>query len=93
MKVVYTLFLFAVVGSFSTAYAQNISNDEVDILIRELIQECQDRIMADEDATGAEKTVAKRNCETDITNKYKNVEINYQQTAEKRANQKKYGKM
>ncbi len=88
MKVVYTLFLFAVVGSFSAAYAQNTSNDEVDVMIRVLIQECQEKVMADEDATGAEKTVAKRNCETDITNKYKNVEINYQQTAEKRANQK-----
>jgi len=85
MKVVYTLFLLAVVGSFSPAYAQNISNDEVDIMIRELIQECQDRIMADEYSTGAEKTVAKRNCETDITNQYKNIEINYKQSAEKRA--------
>jgi len=85
MKVVYTLFLLAVVGSFSTAYAQNISNDEVDIMIRELIQECQDRVMADEYSTGAEKTVAKRNCETDITNQYKNIEINYKQSAEKRA--------
>lgn len=87
MKVVYILFLFAVVGSFSTAYAQNTSNDEVDIMIRELIRECQDRVMADEDATGAEKTVAKRNCETDITNQYKNIEINYKQSAEKRANE------
>ncbi len=85
MKVVYTLFLFAIVGSFSTAYAQNTSNDPVDIMIRKLIQECQDKVMADEYSTGAEKTVAKRNCETDITNQYKNVEINYQQSAEKRA--------
>ena len=85
MKVVCMLFLFAVIGSFSTAFAQNISNDDVDVMIRELIQECQDRVMADEDATGAEKTVAKRNCQTDITNQYKNVEINYQQSAEKRA--------
>jgi len=85
MKVVYTLFLFAIVGSFSTAYAQNTSNDDVDIMIRKLIQECQSRVMADEDATGAEKTVAKRNCETDITNQYKNVEIDYQKLAEKRA--------
>jgi len=87
MKVVYTLFLFAVVGSFSTAYAQNTSNDDVDIMIRELIQECHDRVMADEDATGAEKTVAKRNCDTDITNQYKNVEIDYKKLAEKRANE------
>ena len=85
MKVVYTLFLFAVVGSFSTAYAQNISNDDVDIMIRGLIQECQDKVMADEYTTEAEKTVAKRNCETDITNQYKNVEIDYQKSAEKRA--------
>ena len=85
MKVVYTLFLFAVVGSFSAAYAQNTSNDEVDVMIRELVQECQEKVMADEDATGAEKTVAKRNCETDITNQYKNIEIDYQQSAEKRA--------
>jgi len=87
MKVVYTLFLFAVVGSFSTAYAQNISNDEVDVMIRELIRECQDRVMADEYTTEAEKTVAKRNCETDITNQYKNVEIDYKKSAEKGANQ------
>jgi len=85
MKVVYTLFLFAIVGSFSTAYAQNISNDDVDVMIRELIQECQDKVMADEYTTGAEKTVAKRNCETDITNQYKNVEIDYQKSAEKKA--------
>jgi len=71
--------------SFSTAYAQNISNDEVDVMIRELIKECQDRVMTNEDATGAEKTVAKRNCETDITNQYKNVEIDYQKLDEKRA--------
>ena len=55
-------------------------------MIRELIQECEDRVMADESATDAEKTVAKRNCATDITNQYKNVEIDYQEAAEKRAN-------
>jgi hypothetical protein len=85
MKVVYTLFLISVMGMFSLAHAQNISNDEVDVMIRELIQECHDKIMADDLATEAEKTVAKRNCETDITNKYKNVEIDYQNSDEKRA--------
>ena len=86
MKVVYALFLISILGLFSTAYAQNTSNDEVDVMIRELIQECQERVMADEYATEAEKTVAKRNCETDITNQYKNVEINYQELAEQRSN-------
>ena len=85
MKVVYAIFLISVMGLSSTAYAQNVSNDEVDVMIRELIQECHDRVMTDENATEAEKTVAKRNCETDITNQYKNVEINYQESAEKRA--------
>jgi hypothetical protein len=88
MKVVYTLFVISVMGLFSTAYAQNISNDEVDVMIRELIQECHDKVIADERATEAEKTVAKRNCETDITNQYKNVEIDYKNSDEKRANQR-----
>lgn len=85
MKVVYTIFLISVMGLSSTAYAQNVSNDDVDVMVRELIQECHDRVMADENATEAEKTVAKRNCETDITNQYKNVEIDYKESAEKRA--------
>lgn len=85
MKIVYTLFLISVIGLFSTANAQNVSDDEVDVMVRELIKECQDRVMADEEATEAEKTVAKRNCETDITNQYKNIEIDYQDLAEKRA--------
>lgn len=85
MKVVYALFLLSVIGLFSTANAQNVSDDEVDVMVRELIQECQARVMADEEATEAEKTVAKRNCETEITNQYKNVEIDYQDIAEKRA--------
>ncbi len=88
MKVVYTLFVISVMGLFSTAFAQNVSNDEVDVMIRELIQECHDKVMADERATEAEKTVAKRNCETDITNQYKNVEIDYKNADEKRANQR-----
>jgi len=86
MKVVYAIFLISVMGLFSSASAQNISNDEVDVMIRELIQECHEKVMADERATEAEKTVAKRNCETEITNQYKNVEIDYQGSAEKRAN-------
>ena len=84
MKVVYTLFLISVMGLFATANAQNVSDDEVDVMVRELIQECHDRVMADEYATEAEKTVAKRNCETDITNQYKNVEIDYKELGMKK---------
>ena len=88
MKAVYALFLISVMGLSTTAYAQNVSDDEVDVMIRQLIKECQERVMADEVATDAEKTVAKRNCETDITNQYKNVEINHQDSAEQRINEK-----
>ena len=88
MKVVYMLFLISVMGLFSVAHAQNVSNDDVDVMVRELIQECQARVMADTDATEAEKTVAKRNCDTEITNKYKNVEIDYQNLDEKRADER-----
>ena len=85
MKAVYALFLISIMGLSSTAYAQNTSDDEVDVMIRELINERQANVMADDFLTEAEKTVAKRNCETEITNQYKNVDIDYQDLAEKRA--------
>ena len=84
MNVVFPLFLFAVMGLIIPAYAQNVSYDEVDIMIRELIQECQEKIMADKSVTEAAKTVAKRNCETKITNEYNNIEIDYKKQSEKR---------
>ena len=79
MNVVFPLLLFAVMGLVIPAYAQNISQDENDIKIRDLIQECHEKVMADKSTTESEKTVAKRNCETEITNKYKSVEIDYQE--------------
>src|SRR3989304_2703262 len=77
MNVVFPLFFFAGMGLIIPTYAQNVSHDEVDIIIRELIQECQEKVMADKSVTEAAKTIAKRNCETEITNEYKNVEIDY----------------
>ncbi len=82
---IYSLFLIAVVGLIIPVYAQNVSNDEIDIKIRELIQECQDKVKSDNTLSSAEKTVAMRNCETEITNEHKNVEIDYQELDEKRA--------
>lgn len=84
MNVVFPLLLFAVMGLVIPAYAQNISEDENDIKIRELIQECHKKIMADKSTSESEKTVAKRNCETEIINKYNGVEIDYQEIAELR---------
>jgi len=84
MNVVLPLLLFAVMGLIIPAYAQNISQDENDIKIRELIQECHKKIIADKSTTESEKTVAKRNCETEIINKYNGIEIDYQKFDELR---------
>ena len=82
MNVVFALFFFAGMGLIIPAYAQNVSHDEVDTIIRKLIQECQEKVMADKSITEAAKTIAKRNCETEITNEYKNVEIDYKKQSE-----------
>jgi len=85
MNIVFPLFLIGFIGLVIPVYAASGSYDEVDIKIRELVQECHDKINNDESLTQAEKTVSKRNCETEINNEYKNVEIDYQDLAEKRA--------
>jgi len=64
------------------ASAQNISDE--DAKIREEILACFDEVYADEDLTGAEKTVAKRNCESVINNKYSEMNNNHYDLAEER---------
>jgi hypothetical protein len=64
------------------ASAQNISDE--DAKIREEILACWVEVDADEDLTGAEKTVAKRNCETVINNKYSKMNNNHYELAEER---------
>ena len=85
MNMVFPLFLIGIIGLVIPVYAQNVSHDEVDIKIRELIQECHDIVKNNDSLSEAEKTVAYRNCETEITNEYKNVEIDYQELDQKRA--------
>jgi hypothetical protein len=85
MNIVFPLFLIAIIGLIIPVYAQNVSHDEIDIKIRELIQECQDNVKNNESLSEAEKTVASRNCETEITNAHKNIEIDYQDLDKKRA--------
>jgi len=57
------------------ASAQNISDE--DSKIREEIRACWIEVDANEDLTIAEKTVAKRNCETVINNKYSKMNNNH----------------
>jgi len=64
------------------ASAQNVSDE--DAKIRDEILACFDEVYADEDLTGAEKTVAKRNCETVINNKYSEMNNNHYDLAEER---------
>jgi len=64
------------------ASAQYISDE--DAKIREEILACWVEVDADEDLTGAEKTVAKRNCESVINNKYSKMNNNHYDLAEER---------
>ena len=85
MNLAIPLLMIAMVGIMIPAYAQNVSQEEVDVKVRELIKECQEEVKNDENLSAAEKTVAQRDCETRITNEYKNVEIDYQNLDEERA--------
>jgi len=64
------------------ASAQNISDE--DAKIRDEILACWIDVDANEDFTVAEKTVAKRNCETVINNKYSKMNNNHYDLAEER---------
>jgi len=62
------MFLFTV--SIIPAYAQNIHFDEDEEKIRAEILECRDKIDANDSLTEATKTVQKRDCSSEIRNKY-----------------------
>jgi hypothetical protein len=64
------------------ASAQNVSDE--DAKIREEILACWVEVNANEDLTVAEKTVANRNCETVINNKYSTMNNNHYDLAEER---------
>lgn len=64
------------------ASAQNISDEG--LKMREEILACFKEVDTDSDLTVAEKTVAKRNCETSINNKYSKMNNDHHDLAEKR---------
>jgi len=64
------------------ASAQNITDE--DAIIRDEIRACWIVVDANEDFTVAEKTVAKRNCETVINNKYSKMNNNHYDLAKER---------
>ena len=85
MKAICALFFVGIIGLTVPVFADKDSDEELDNKIRELIDECQEKIKNNESMSDAEKTVALRNCETEITNEYEEVEIDYKNQDEKRA--------
>ncbi len=82
IKLGYPLAFLVLISMVIPAYAQNISDE--DAKIREEILACWIEVDANEDFTVAEKTVAKRNCETVINNKYSEMNNNHYDLAEEK---------
>ncbi len=82
IKLGYPLAFLVLISMVVPASAQYISDE--DAKIREEILACWVEVDADEDLTGAEKTVAKRNCESVINNKYSKMNNNHYDLAEER---------
>ncbi|HET6517344.1 MAG TPA: hypothetical protein VFG25_03885, partial [Nitrosopumilaceae archaeon] len=71
IKLGYPLAFLVLVSMVIPASAQNVSDE--DAKIREEILACFAEVDSNDELTVAEKTVAKRNCETDINNKYSEI--------------------
>ncbi len=82
IKLGYSLAFLILISMVIPASAQNISDE--DLKMREEILACFNEIDANNDLTVAEKTVAKRNCETSISNKNTKMNNDHQDLAEKR---------
>ncbi len=82
IKLGYPLAFLVLISMVIPASAQNVSDE--DVKIREEILACWTEVDANEDFTVAEKTVAKRNCETVINNKYSKMNNNHYDLAKER---------
>jgi len=82
IKLGYPLAFLVLISMVIPASAQNISDE--DAKIREEILACFVEVDANDDLTVAEKTVAKRNCETVINNNYSKMNNNHHDLAEER---------
>ena len=82
IKLGYPLAFLVLISMVIPASAQNISDEDTKIL--EEIRACWTEVDANDDLTVAEKTVAKRNCETVINNKYSKMNNNHYDLAEEK---------
>ena len=79
MKLLYALVIFSLMGLVIPAYAQDARYTELEQQMREEVRDCKVKIDAQDELTEAEKTVAKRNCETAVVIRYGEIEDNYTQ--------------
>jgi len=82
IKLGYPLAFLVLISMVIPASAQNVSDE--DAKIREEILACFAEVAGNEDLTIAEKTVAKRNCESVINNKYSKMNNNHYDLAEEK---------
>jgi len=82
IKLGYPLAFLILISMVIPASAQNISDE--DAIIREEILACWIEVDANDDLTVAEKTVAKRNCESVINNKYSKMNNNHYDLAKEK---------
>ncbi|MFB5611159.1 MAG: hypothetical protein ACE5RT_05070 [Nitrosopumilaceae archaeon] len=82
IKLGYPLAFLVLISMVIPASAQNISDE--DAKIREEILACFAEVDANEDLTVAEKTVAKRNCETKINNEHSDMNNNHHDLADEK---------
>jgi len=79
MKLLYALVIFSLMGLVIPAYAQDARYSELEQQMREEVRDCKVKIDAQDRLSEAEKTVAKRNCETVVVIRYGEIEDNYTQ--------------
>jgi hypothetical protein len=79
LNLAYALVIFSIMGLVIPAYAQDARYTELEQQMREEVRDCKVKIDAQDELSDAEKTVAKRNCETAVVIRYGEIEDNYTQ--------------
>jgi len=79
MNLVYALVIFSLMGLVIPAYAQDARYTELEQQMIEEVRDCKVKIDAQDELSEAEKTVAKRHCETVVVIRYGEIEDNYSQ--------------
>ncbi len=79
MNLVYALVIFSLMGLVIPAYAQDARYTELEQQMIEEVRDCKVKIDAQDELSEAEKTVAKRHCETVVVIRYGEIEDYYSQ--------------